>query len=111
VDAPSDKTTWSYIYGTYFGSGTPGHCGNAGCHQTIRRGFACGTDKSSCYNGLVAVGLIGTRAPTQPLVDPTASPVAWFNQKTGSMPADNPVANTLAEREVRAWVAAGANDD
>ena len=44
-------TTWTYVYNTYFGPGTVGHCAN--CHGTVARGnFISGTTKDSFYAGL-----------------------------------------------------------
>jgi hypothetical protein len=113
-DDASDGTgaadTWTYVYTTYFGRGTPGHCGNAGCHQKIQSGFMCGTTKDTCYNGLVAKRLIGTKEATQPLVDPKLTPLAWFDTN-GAMPQDDAVPNAAAVKDVQAWVAAGAKND
>jgi hypothetical protein len=114
-DAHSDgatgaSDTWSFVYANYIGPGTPGHCGNAGCHQHIQSGFMCGTSKDTCYNGLLAKGLIGTKSNPQLLVDPAGSPVIWFSS-SGVMPQDNAVPNAAATRDVGAWVAAGAKND
>jgi hypothetical protein len=108
---PADKTSWTYIYAAYFGPNSLGHCGNAGCHQTARQGFACGTTKDSCYNGLVAKNLIGTSASTQPLVDLRVTPLSWFKDGSGFMPADNPEPNDKAAEEIASWVTAGAQND
>jgi hypothetical protein len=112
-DAPADSAanaTWTYLYTTYFASGTPGHCGNGGCHASSQGGFKCGSDKTTCYNGLVTAKLIGTTNATQPLVNPKVTPLAWFNSG-GAMPEDNPVANPAAVKDLQAWVAAGATND
>src|SRR5438309_1862268 len=50
-DASADKLTWTFVYATYFGKGTPGHCGTAGCHGTTRQGFLC-NNKATCYTSI-----------------------------------------------------------
>ena len=106
IDA-GDKTTWNYIYATYFGPGSVGHCGNSGCHAVLKANFACGS-QAACYESLVTRQLIGVEASVQPLVDPQATPLAWFANGNGSMPQDKPVANATAANEITAWAAAGA---
>ena len=107
---PAEKKTWSYIYATYFGPGSLGHCGNSGCHQNSRANFKCGATKDTCYAGLVANTQIGTDASIQRLVDPTRTSLAWFNDRNGggSMPADDPVPNGTAADEITAWATEGA---
>jgi hypothetical protein len=70
----------------------------------------CGHDATTCYQGLVKAKLIGTEAKTQPLVDPKATPLSWFNSG-GAMPQDEPQTNAAAASDLEAWVAAGAKDD
>jgi hypothetical protein len=109
---PSSAKTWTAIYAAYFGPGTPGHCGNSGCHATVRVGFACGATKDSCYAGLVAKGLIDPANPSGSLlVDSSRSPVAWFDTTNGIMPKDAPEPNAQAAADIRAWVGAGAKND
>ena len=115
VDADADSKpalpTWTAVYGAYFGPGTPGHCGNAGCHQPIRSGFECGATKEVCYQGMVAKGLINPANPSASLlVNPTLSPLRWFSP-TGIMPEDNLVANPQAAVAIPAWLAAGGRND
>ena len=102
--------TWTALYNQYFGPGTPGHCsGTGGCHTNVRGGFKCGTDKDTCYAGLVAASLIDVNDPAQStLAIPGASPLAWFG---GGMPIDNPAPNPAAAAAIEAWVAAGAPND
>ncbi len=102
-----DKKTWTYIYAAYFGPASVGHCGNSGCHATPKGNFACAS-KDACYQSLVGRQLIGLEAALQPLVDPQATPLAWFANGNGSMPEDKPVANPTAATELTAWAAAGA---
>ena len=114
LDAGSDASvpvaapTWTTIYATYFAAGTPGHCGNSGCHQTIRSGFKCGTTKATCFQGLVTKGLVTpAAAATSPLGDANQTPLAWFGTG-GGMPKDQAVKNTAAAKAVTAWLVAGA---
>lgn len=104
---PSPSTaTWSTIYGDLFGPNTPGHCGNSGCHQTIKGGFLCGTSADTCYQGMVTAGFLTPDDPTHsPIIDPNNSPLAWFN---GGMPLDNSDPNDAAAAELTAWIQAGA---
>jgi hypothetical protein len=107
VDAAGVAPTFTQLYNTYLGPGTPGHCNNAGCHaSTPRGGFLCGTTKSSCYAGLVSAGLVtpGPNAASSPLGS-DQSPLAWFG---GGMPLDDPSPNDTAAAAVTAWLAAGA---
>ncbi|HEY8926528.1 MAG TPA: hypothetical protein VIU64_19230, partial [Polyangia bacterium] len=69
-------TNWTYVYNTYFAgtttSATAGHC--AECHASMLGGFTCGSDKDTCYGGLVSVGQITPASPgTSPLADPERS--------------------------------------
>lgn len=108
VDAPL-PATWTAVYGAYFASGTPGHCGNAGCHATTRGGFRCGPTKDTCYQGLVNASLISVVDPSTSLIsDAKTSPLAWFG---GNMPQDNPGPNADAAAALKAWVVAGAKND
>jgi hypothetical protein len=80
-------TTWTYVYNTYFAGtttgATAGHC--AECHTSTLAGFACGTDKDSCYVGLVSAGeIMPANAGASPLADPERSPAAWFGRPTST---------------------------
>jgi hypothetical protein len=112
ADAPALATlppTWTSVYGALLGPGTPGHCGNAGCHATRRGGFTCGATKDTCYQGLVDGSQINLKDPSlSPIIDTTASPLTWFG---GTMPQDNLGPNADAATLVKAWVAAGAKND
>ncbi len=106
---PPPAMTWTKLYTSYFGPGTPGHCGNSGCHSTTRAGFKCGATKTTCFSGLVAAGLVSTTNPSSStLGNPQQSPLAWFG---GPMPKDNAVANPAAAQAVTAWLTAGAHND
>ncbi|MBX3223655.1 MAG: PQQ-binding-like beta-propeller repeat protein [Labilithrix sp.] len=113
TDGASDASaapTWTELYAQYFGPGTPGHCsGTGGCHTNLRGGFKCGTNKNDCFAGLVAAGLVDPQNPTQSsLAAPGESPLVWLG---GSMPIDNPAPNPAAAAAVKAWVAAGAQNN
>ena len=108
-DSATATTTWSGIYATYMGPGTPGHCGNSACHGSSRAGFLCGATKDTCYQGLVAASLVDPTAPaTSRIIDPLASPLAWFG---GAMPQDNRTANADAAAALKAWIANGGKND
>lgn len=113
ADAAADKLTWTYIYGTYFGAATPGHCGNAGCHSFSRGGFLCAS-KANCYTSITAnnssVGgrMVNVATPGQSvLLDAANSPVSWFSA-SGNMPQDALTKNATAATEIAAWINAGA---
>jgi hypothetical protein len=114
--------TWSYVYRTYFAgtskSDTPGHCGEPGiCHQTKStvgggKRWVCGLDPSTCYRGLVGVGVLDPAHPEKSsFIDPGASILFWFNPGTGTMPQDETIPNDQAAADIRAWVLAGATND
>jgi hypothetical protein len=106
---PEDPTDWSYVYARYFGEGTPGHCGNAGCHDEKRKGFSCGATKDSCYEGLVGAGLVDTKNPLASVLgDPKRSPLAWFGE--GLEPFDDPSPNAEAAQAITRWLEAGAKN-
>lgn len=110
ADASTTAMTWTKLYTEFFGPGTPGHCsGTGGCHTNIRGGFKCGTNKDTCYAGLVAAGLVNTTNPSaSPLASEAESPLVWFG---GGMPLDNPDPNPAAAAAVKAWIQAGAPND
>jgi hypothetical protein len=100
--------TWTTIYDEAFAPGTPGHCGNSGCHETTLSGFACGTTAASCLAGMISKGLLSTTNPTgSTLGSTTASPLRWV-RTGGPMPADNTAAEPALGADIEAWVKAGA---
>ncbi len=102
------EPTWTTIYATYFGAGTPGHCGNSSCHASTLKGFKCGADKTTCYTGLVTAGYITPSTPAKsPLADPNTSCLTWLG---GNMPPGGG-ANAMAQKDLAAWAAAGALDN
>lgn len=110
---PSDAgpaLTYSELFDTYLGPGTPGHCATAGCHadpgHTVWR---CGPTKDDCYDGMVDVGLVDPARPLHSaLVDARRSPLVWINPAGGNMPLDAQLANVAGREALLAWVAAGA---
>ena len=113
--APLSKTSWAYIYATYFAPGSVGHCANATCHGVSLQGdFRCSSDAAACYAGLTATNavlgapLLDMTAPEKSLLlDTKHSPLVWFNAG-GTMPEDTLNPNTTAAAEISAWIAAGA---
>jgi hypothetical protein len=117
TDGPVDKLTWGYIYTSYFGKGTPGHCGTAGCHGTARAGFVC-SSQSLCYtsittsNANVGGKMVNPQSPSMSVIlDPANSPLFWFNPAGGNMPDGALMANDTAKAEITAWIEAGAPND
>lgn len=107
----ASKGTWTYVYSTYFGPKTPGHCGNSGCHATTRSSFRCGATQDDCYKGFLSSGLVDpAKGEDSKLANPSTSPVIWFSTK-GRMPRDNRKANDTAAADIREWLAAGAPND
>ncbi len=108
----SPPPTYATIFSALLDAGTPGHCATAGCHADPGHHlWLCGTNKESCYRGLVGVGLIDPHAPTHSLIaDPENSPLSWINPN-GPMPFDSPGANPTARAMIIEWVAAGAHED
>ncbi len=105
--------TYSELYSTYFALGTPGHCATAGCHaDPSHTVWLCGTTKSDCYAGMITVGLINTTNPTHSAIaDPGLSELVWINPAGGNMPFDAQVENPAGRDAIKAWVAAGAQDN
>ena len=112
VEPSNDPNEWAYVYARYFAADTVGHCGSAGCHESERSGFRCGATKDSCFEGLVAAGLIDPADPkASTLAIVGQSPLAWFGGTAGRMPADSPLTNEEAAGAVVHWVRAGARND
>ncbi len=102
------SVTWTTIYDEAFAPGTPGHCGNSGCHEKTQSGFACGTTASSCLAGMISKGLLDTANPTESTLGNSASsPLRWVNAN-GVMPLDNTSAEPQLRADIVAWVKAGA---
>ena len=102
------KLTWIKIYDEAFAPGTPGHCGNSGCHGTLQAGFLCGKTASSCLAGMKKKGLLSTKAPKTSILGSTASsPLRWVHTG-GPMPLDNKTAEPKLGADIEAWVKAGA---
>jgi len=104
--------TFTQLYTTYFAAGTPGHCATAGCHSDPGHAvWLCGTNKDTCFKGMVSVGLINTTNPAKSLiVDTTNSPLRWISTG-GTMPKGAVVANDAGRDAVKAWVAACAQNN
>jgi hypothetical protein len=103
--------TWTDLYAKYFGPGSLGHCGNAGCHDNVRDHFRCGASKDDCYQGLVDGHWISSTDPLHSqLANPDETPLSWF-ASGGNMPDDKRMPNPTAADEIGAWVFAGAKND
>jgi hypothetical protein len=97
--------TWTEIYTAYFAARSLGSCANRGCHDTLRRGFQCGTTSDQCYDGLVAARLLDTKNPqASMLVSTDTSPLSWISRR-GTMPGGT---SAKARADITAWVNAGA---
>ena len=110
-DAPAP--TYTELYMKYFAVGTPGHCAQTGgCHSdALASGWACGADKDTCYNGMVSIGIIDPATPkASTIADPVNSPLRWFNP-TGPMPQDALMPFPAGRDAIKAWVAAGAQNN
>jgi hypothetical protein len=103
IDA-ANAPTWTFVYDAYFQAGaTVGHCGNSACHDTLNRGIQCDT-VLDCYDTLQTVGYIN--GTSSPIVSRGQSMLSWYG---GSMPQDTqPMSAPDAQRDIEAWVAAGA---
>ena len=106
--------TYTELYTKYFAVGTPGHCANAMCHADASNGWACGADKNTCYNGMATIPgfpVIDTANPKASLIaSPTGSPLRWVNP-TGPMPQDALMPFPEGRDAIKAWVAAGAQNN
>jgi len=105
--------TYTQLYTTYFAATTtPGHCANEKCHGDPGHNiWLCGTNKDTCFKGMVGVGLINTKTPAKSLIiDPANSPLRWVNSR-GGMPADATTANNAGRDAIKAWVAACAQNN
>jgi len=105
--------TYTELFAQFFAPGTPGHCATAGCHADPGHNvWLCGTSKDTCYPGMVKVGLIDPAHPQQSMIaDPTLSPLTWIDPAGGNMPFDAPGPYPAGRDAIRAWVAAGAQNN
>jgi hypothetical protein len=107
----STAPTYSQLYTRYFAAGTQGHCATDGCHLDASQGWACGTNKDTCYAGMVGVEIINPMNPRASVIgDPKASPISWVNVN-GPMPQDNAVPFPEGRDAIMAWVAACAQNN
>jgi hypothetical protein len=101
--------TWTEIYTGYFAASSLGRCGSSGCHSSSRGGFKCGSDKDTCYQGLVTAGYVdATNGAQSAIADKTQTCLSWFGGG-GNMPGGS--ANAKAAADISAWVQAGAQDN
>jgi len=105
--APS--LTFTQLYARYFAEGTPGHCAKSGCHSGPDFNiWNCGTNKDTCYQGMVGQALINTAMPLNSLLaDPRNSPLSWINP-SGPMPFDAQGSFPEGRDAIMAWIRACA---
>lgn len=104
----STAPTWTTIYTSYFAAASIGRCGASGCHLSTKSGFKCGSDKTTCYNGLVSSGYVDTKNPAASLIaDAQQSCLVWFG---GNMPPSNG-SSSKAAADITAWVKDGAKNN
>jgi hypothetical protein len=103
--------TYTDLYTKYFAAGMPGHCATSGCHLDAVNGWACGTDKDTCYTGMVGIGLIDPANPLASRIgDPQTSQLSWINVN-GFMPLDAVAPFPEGRDAILAWVAACAQNN
>lgn len=103
--------TYTELYTKYFAAGTPGHCATDGCHLDASNGWACGTNKATCYTGMVNIGIIDPADPRHSTIgDSKNSPVSWVNL-SANMPQDAVMAFPAGRDAIVAWVAACAQNN
>lgn len=106
--------TYTDLYATYFAVGTPGHCAKSGCHgDPDHNVWLCGTNKDTCYQGMLGEGLINAANPVaSKLSDPASSPLIWVNPGSGFMPADAATTPNAAGRDaITKWALACAQNN
>jgi hypothetical protein len=106
VDAnmpPPQGPTWTQIYAADFGPGSPGRCGDSGCHASTRSNFRCDS-QSDCYSHFQSTGALGSGGW---LTDPNNSYIWWFSNG-GNMPTDNNQPSAQGLMDIQTWVANGA---
>ena len=105
--------TYTELFNTYFAPNTAGHCATAGCHADPDHNvWLCGTDKATCYQGMVTEGLINTANPVASLLsDPNRSPLIWVDPAHGFMPADRLQPNPAGAAAINAWALACAQNN
>lgn len=105
--------TYTELYNTYFAVGTPGHCAMEGCHGDPGHNvWLCGTDKATCYQGMLGEGLIDMTNPVaSKLSNPNTSPLIWINARGGFMPQDALRANAAGADAITKWALACAQNN
>jgi len=74
--------------------------------------WLCGDSKSSCYAGMVSVGLVDPADPVHSLIgDERRSPLSWIDPAGGNMPFDHTGEFPEGRDAILAWVAACAPND
>lgn len=101
--------TYTQLYNSYFARNTEGHCAKEACHGEPNFNiWMCGATKDSCYNGMVAAGIISKTDPkASKIADATSSPLRWF-RSNAAMPADRVREFPEGRDAIKAWVASCA---
>ena len=103
--------TYTELYTKYFAVGTPGHCAMSTCHADSLNGWTCGADKNTCHNGRVSIGSINPSNPKASSIgDQVMSILQWINPN-GIMPFDAIMPFPEGGDAIKAWVAAGAQNN
>jgi hypothetical protein len=108
-------STWTDIYNGVFGPSGTSTCSGSSCHTSSRSGFACGSTKTTCYNGFVSAGYVtpGAGASSSALVDPTQSPLCASTGTglSGNMPIGHSCVTKAQLTQIKSWLAAGAQNN
>lgn len=110
---PAVAPTYTQLFTRYFAPGTPGHCADNNCHNGAAfNTWLCGNTPDSCFRGMANMaGLINATNPSASLIaDERSSPLSWINPR-GFMPFDNVGAFPEGCAAIKAWVAAGAQNN
>jgi hypothetical protein len=112
IAGQTDAPTYDELFSEYFAKGKPGHCATAGCHADPGHNVWLCSDKDTCYQGMLDIGLIDAADPTHSEIgDRAHSPLTWINPVGGNMPLDAQGENAEGRAAIEAWVAAGARND
>lgn len=94
---PNSAPTWSQIWSMYFANGTVGRCPS--CHSQT-------SSASKMYTWMQGKGYIS--GTSSAIVSTSRSDISWFG---GGMPPSGPTSNASAVSDMKAWVAAGAQNN
>ena len=101
--------TWTELYNTVFGPSGGASCvKGGGCHTSTISGFKCGSDKNTCYNGLVSYGMVqpGGSAAYSSIASPGGSPLC--GTLGGNMPKGGGCITASELANLKSWLSTGA---